>query len=308
MQFCDLWVIEEGAMNQMRALSASITPDGFKAAREGLESVRETGAASRRDKSVAILPIHGALEARASLMGQLFGMTSTEAVGNTFSRLMADESVSAVVMDIASPGGMVYGVPELAAKIHAARGIKPIIAVANPMAASGGYWIAAAADRVVVSPSADVGSVGVIVSRFENVAQMEREGVKEHVIRSAGSPYKGEFVESEPLTDEGRQHLQLRADQIYDQFAGDLAKFRGVSVQHVRDNFGKGRLVDSKKAIQAGMADRVMTLEETVYKLAAGRIRIAREAAQDDWNMPTPTEKRRMRLQEVAGALKAEVN
>lgn len=308
MQYCDLWLIEEGAMRQMKTLATNITPETIESARQGLESVRETGSPSRRDKAVAILPIHGVLEARSSMMGQLFGMTSTEALGYTFSRLMADETVSAVVLDIASPGGMAYGVPELADKIHAARGIKPIIAVANPMAASGGYWIAAAADRVVMSSSADVGSVGVILSRFDSTEAMQKEGVKEHVIRSAASPYKGENSDAEPLSDDARRHLQQRVDVLYEDFAGALAKFRGVSVEHVRESFGKGRLVDAKSAIKAGMADRVMTLEETVYKLAANRIRIAGASAQDEWNAPTPTEERRMRLRKKAGAIRAEVN
>lgn len=308
MQYCDLWVMEPGAMRQMQALALRFTPEAVDKAYEAVEKTKQTGSPHRRDKSIAVLPVHGPLEARPTLMGELLGMTSCEAVGRTLDGLVADDSVQSVVMDFMTPGGMVYGVPELANKIYEYRSIKPIIGVSNPMAASGGQWLIAACSRCVGGVSSDWGSVGVLVSRYDATEQMAKEGIKEHVVRSSASPYKGEFIESEPLTDEARQHLQLRADQIYDQFAGDLAKFRGVSVQHVRDNFGKGRLVDSKSAIHAGMADRVMTLEETVYKLAANRIRIAGASAQDDWNVPTPTEQRQMRLRDKLGSLRAEVN
>lgn len=308
MQYCDLWVMEDNALQQMKSLAAVITGEAMEKAYQALENVRQSGAQHRREKAVAVLPVHGPLEARPTLLGQFLGMTSCEAVGNTFDRLIADESVSTVVLDVMSPGGMVYGVPSLAAKIYAARGTKPIVGVGNPMAASGGYWLIAACDRVVGPIEADFGSVGVISSRLDVTQQMEREGVKEHIIRSSGSPYKGESVDSEPLTDEGRQHLQRRADAIYDQFAGDLAKFRGVSVEQVRESFGKGRLVDARSAMKAGMIDRVMTLEETVGKLAANRLRIGREAAQDNWNTPTPGEARQMRIREKVGVVRAEVN
>lgn len=305
MQYCDLWVMEPGALRQMQALSGRFTAEAVEAAHESLETVRQAGSPHRREKSVAVIPVHGALEARPTLMGMLFGMTSYEAVGNALDVLVADDSVSSIVMDFMTPGGMVYGCSELANKIYSARGTKPILAVANPMAASGGFWTAAACDRVVASPSADVGSVGVICSRFDATAQMEREGVKEHVIRSSGAPFKGELSDAEPLTDDGKRHLQARADAIESVFHSDLAKFRGVNVQHVRDHFGKGRLVDAKAAVGAGMIDRVMTLEETVGKLAAGRIRIAREAAQDDWDAPTRQESLRFRAEQVRAMVEA---
>jgi signal peptide peptidase SppA len=313
MQSCDLWVMEENALRQMKALLALVTDETIERAYLALERVREFGAAHRTEKapsskSLAVLPVHGPLEPRPTLMGQYLGMTSCEAIGNTLDRLVGDETVSAVVMDFMTPGGMVYGVPELAQKIYEARSVKPIIGVSNPLAASGGQWLISACSRCVGGSSSDWGSVGVIVSRFDATQQMDREGIKEHVIRSTASPYKGEFVESEPMTDEARQHLQLRADAIYEQFSGDVARFRGVSVEHVNESFGKGRLVDVKSAVKVGLADRVMTLQETVGKLAAGRIRIASAAAQDDWNAPTQTEAQRMRVQgmrERVGGLQA---
>lgn len=298
--FCDLWLMEPAAMRQFEALArVEITPEVAARQREGR--------ATRREQSVAVLPIHGPIEARASLFGDLLGMTSAEAVGHAFDQLMADDSVSGVILDVASPGGMVYGTPELANKIYSARGTKPIIAVANPIAASGAYWIAAAADRVIASPTADVGSVGVIFRHVDDTAAEAQDGIKTTLIRSAGSPFKQDVSSGEPLTDEAKEYLQGRADAIYEDFAGDLAKFRGVSVAAVKEHFGKGRLVDAKSAMAAGMVDRIDTFASIVGKLASGRLKIGSMAAQDEWDAPTDAERFRLKVRERSERLAAMV-
>ncbi len=209
---------------------------------------------------------------------------------------------------MASPGGMVYGTPELAAKIYDARGTKPIIAVANPVAASGAYWIAAAADRVIASPTADVGSVGVIFHHLSDDGADAQDGIKRTIVRSSGSPYKQDVSSGEPLTEEAHEYLQARADSTYSQFVGDLAKFRGVSVEQVREHFGKGRLVDSKLAMKAGMVDRIGTYQETLYGMASGRIKLGGARAEDDWDAvppPSETDLFRNRIRERQSALSA---
>lgn len=264
------------------------------------EHVRAAAPQQRRQKSIAILPVHGVLEVRPSVFGRMFGMSSYEGIGRVFDAAMADESVSGVILDVASPGGMAYGAPELAEKIFAARGPKPIVAVANPLAASGAYWIASAADRLVVTQSGDVGSVGVLVEHVDVSQAMEAAGEKVTVIRSAGSPHKAESNELEPLSDEARQHLQSRVDAIYQNFSTSLAKYRGVSVDHVNEHFGKGRVVGAKQAMAAGMVDRVATLDEVAYLMASGRLRMSRSAAaQDEWNAPTLRESRLERAERL---------
>lgn len=291
---CDLWLMEQNAMRQFAALTSSNVS-------ANLEQVRASARATERVKSIAVIPVTGVLEARTTLMGELFGMSSYERIGHIFDAMMSDETVSGVILDVASPGGMVYGAPELSDKIFQARGRKPIIAVANPMAASGAYWIAAAADRVVSTPSADVGSVGVIAEHVDMSQANDREGAKVTVIRSQKAPFKAETNSAEPLTDEARQNLQARADAIHARFVADLARFRGVSVEHVNEHFGRGRLVDSKAAMSAGMIDRIGTLPEIAAKLAAGRIRIGGERSQDNWDSPT----RREELLQMAALLRA---
>jgi len=267
-------------MRQFAALACgNVTAD--------LAQVRASSPKPERQKAIGIIPVHGVLEARPTFMGEMLGMASYERVGYELDVLLGDESVSGIILDVASPGGMVYGAMELAEKIFAARGRKPIVAVANPLAASGAFWIASAADRLVSVPSGDVGSVGVIAEHVDASQAMEREGTKVTVIRSTKSPFKGEGTDAEPLTDDAKAHMQGRADAIYNRFVGDLARFRGVTVDHVNEHFGKGRVVDAKAAMAAGMIDRVGTLQEIAGKMAAGRIRLGGERSQDVWDAPT---------------------
>lgn len=268
--------------------------------RPDAEQVRESSA-TKREKTIAILPIYGALEDRTSWLGQYFGMPSYEAIGYAMDALVMDESVKGIILDINSPGGMASGAAELAQKIYSYRGTKPIISVANHLAASGAYWIGAAADRFVGTPSSNTGSVGVLWEHLSFADANERDGVKATVIRSTDSPYKAEGNDLEPLSDEARQNMQARADAIYQNFAGDLARFRGVSLDYVKENYGKGRVVGAKQALSVGMIDRVDTLQNIVGKMGAGRIRVAGAKAEDNWDSPTEREKR----MERAAAIRA---
>src|SRR5690606_4285100 len=130
------------------------------------------------------------------------GGTSTEQFGSWFDAALRDPAVSAIVIDVDSPGGTVTGVAELAEQIFEARGKKPIYAIANALAASAAYWIASAAEELWVTPSGDVGSIGVY-AMHEDISEMEAEmGLKVTLI-SAGE-YKTEGNPHEPLGDEAR--------------------------------------------------------------------------------------------------------
>lgn len=291
---CDLWVIEPTALRRLTALALSGAcpidlPD--------FESRVSAGTAPSKQKAIGLIRIHGALEARPTEVGQWLGMSSYEQIGVQFDALMADSTVSSVVLDVMSPGGMVYGASELANKIYQARGQKPVIAVANPMAASGAYWVAAAADRIVSLPSADTGSVGVIWEHADVSESYQQQGVKFTTIRSKNSPYKAEGNDVEPLSDQARAHMQSRADEIYDKFVSDLSRFRGKPVEHINEHFGKGRVVDSRRALAAGMIDRIDSLQGIVSKLHEGRIKLGSTSAMDAWDAPTVQELRQAKVE-----------
>lgn len=220
----------------------------------------------RRAGNVAVLPLFGTLVPRANLMTETSGGTSAERFGAAFRAALDDPSVGAIVLDVDSPGGSVSGIEELASDIYRARGTKPITAVANHLAASAAYWVATAADELVVTPSAEVGAIGVFAAHEDLSRAYDMAGVKTTLI-SAGK-YKVEGSPYEPLGDEARAAIQTRVDEYYNMFVRAVARQRGVKTEAVRSGFGEGRVVGARQALELGMADRIGTLAETITRLA----------------------------------------
>lgn len=214
---------------------------------------------------IAVLPLFGAIIPRADLFSEVSGATSAETFGKRFDAMLADPNVKAIVIDIDSPGGQVAGVMELSQKIFDARGSKPVVAVANHLMASAAYWIGSAADEIVTSPSADVGSIGVVAIHEDLSTALQQEGVKVNLISAA--PYKTEGNPYEPLSEEARASIQMRVDEVYQQFLESVARNRGISAADVQSGYGEGRVLGAVKALASGMVDRVATMEETIARL-----------------------------------------
>jgi signal peptide peptidase SppA len=218
--------------------------------------------------AVAVLPLHGPIFPRANLMTELSGATSLATFRTWLREALENEQVGSIVLDVHSPGGVIDLVPETAAEIREARATKPIIAVANTQAASAAYWIASQADELVVTPSGDVGSIGVFAAHDDISRALDMRGVTTTLV-SAGK-YKVEGNPFEPLGDEARAALQETVDEFYDMFVRDVATGRRSTSVAVRDGFGQGRMVTATRAVALGMADRVDTLERTIRDLHTG--------------------------------------
>ena len=244
------------AMVAIRAAGGTLTDE---------EIAQRIGAAMARPRptsrapDIAVLLLVGTISHRMGMMSRSSGGTSVEEFQQAFRDAVADPQVSAIVIDVDSPGGAVAGVDELAAEIYRARGTKPITAVVNTLMASAAYWIASAADQVVITPSGEAGSIGVIAAHEDQSAWYERMGVKVSLV-TAGR-YKGENNPFEPLTDEGREAIQARVDESYGRFTRAVARHRGVAVETVRAEFGEGRMFGAREAVRRGMVDRVATLD-----------------------------------------------
>ncbi|KKL87167.1 hypothetical protein LCGC14_1937400, partial [marine sediment metagenome] len=109
-----------------------------------------------REANIAVIPILGIIEQRAHSLG-----SSVESIEAAFDSALASKQFDGILLDIDSPGGSVPGVPELAEKIRDARDTKPVLAIANSLAASAAYWIASAAKEMWVQKSGETGSIGV---------------------------------------------------------------------------------------------------------------------------------------------------
>ncbi len=222
--------------------------------------------ASRPKSATGVISIRGTISQHASgdLSSMMAGGTATEDVSDALKAMLADDSISKIVLDIDSPGGSSYGVSELANEIYQSRGKKPIIAVANSLAASAAYWIGSAADQFYVTPGGIVGSIGVYAMHQDVSKMAENLGVKTTFIKAG--KYKTLGNQFEPLSDEAIGRVQERVDYVYDQFINDVAQGRGVAASVVRAGFGEGDVLTAKRAKAEGMVDGVMTLEQVLAR------------------------------------------
>lgn len=247
--------------------------------------------ASQARGAVAVLPIVGTIIPRGDMLAESSGAVSTQRITANFRAAMADPAVSAIVLDVDSPGGSVFGVDELAGEIYKARGVKPIVAVADYLAASAGYYLASAADELMVAPTGEVGSIGVFAMHADFSRALDQDGVTVNLIsagkfKTEGSPYA-------PLGEEARAAMQGRVNDYYGLFIKAVARHRGVTVADVRDGFGQGRVVGAAEAVNLGMADSIGTLEDAIARAA----KLAR-APQRGMSASLDTRQRRMRLAE----------
>ena len=145
----------------------------------------------------AVLPLYGVLTPRR----EYFSGTALNEFQGWLNEALRSTAVDRIVIDIDSPGGSVSGVTEAAAAIRKAKAFKPVVAVANSMAASAAYWIASQASEFVATPSGEVGSIGVFAMHQDISKALSQFGVQVTLI-SAGK-YKVEGNPFEPLGDEG---------------------------------------------------------------------------------------------------------
>lgn len=230
-------------------------------------AVLEIEAARRKpvkNGRVAVLPLYGSISHRAGSMESSFG-TSAEQFGIDFDAMMDSPEVGGLIMDIDSPGGSVSGIQELADKIRSRRGEKPIVAVANAGAFSAAYWIATAADELVVTPSGEVGSVGVVAMHVDQSEFNDKSGFKPTFIHAG--EHKVEGHPHAPLDKESHAEIQRHVDRHYDAFVAGLAANRNTTDFKVRKDFGGGRIFSGKEAVERNMADRVATLEQVIGEM-----------------------------------------
>lgn len=232
----------------------------------------------RRTGQIAILPLFGTIFPRANLMTNISGATSAEIFGKQFQELIADPEISGIILDVDSPGGQVSGVPELSQMIYQARGNKPVLAIANHLMASAAYYIGSAAREVSITPSGELGSIGVWAAHDDVSESLKQRGIKRTLI-SAGK-YKVEGNPWEPLSEEARSAIQTSVNETYDAFTRDVARNRGVKVETVRAGFGEGRSIGARQAIDAGMADRIETLDEAIIRMQKALYRLSPEQKQ----------------------------
>jgi signal peptide peptidase SppA len=252
--------------------------DQIQTDRMSRESRRQS-ATMQSSGGIAVLPLYGVVTQRGNMVDDVSGpgSTSTQQFSSALRQLLADDTVGQILIDIDSPGGSVYGVAELADEIQSARSKKPVVAVANSLAASAAYWIGCSASEFYVTPGGDVGSIGVWQAHQDYSQALEESGVKTTLI-SAGK-FKVEGNPYSPLDADAQSFMQSRVDDYYAAFTKSVARGRGVSVAQVREGMGQGRVLGAEAALAQNMVDGVATFDDVLKKMRRDAKQQARPGA-----------------------------
>jgi signal peptide peptidase SppA len=212
---------------------------------------------------VATIPIEGPIFRRADFFTEISGAIPISTLATDLNTAMENPDVKGVVLYIDSPGGEVNGTNEFSEMVFAARGKKPIVAYIAHLGASAAYWIASAADEIVVDATAAVGSIGVVAA----VRDPSKSNSKSIEFVSSQSPNK----RPDPTTEGGKAKIQGHVDDLAQVFVDAIAKNRGVDSETVVKDFGQGGLMVGQKAVEAGLADRVGSYESVLAELQTGK-------------------------------------
>lgn len=267
------FITSEGLDTVLSIVNAHMTGD---VSIEQIQASMSAGDDRNGDKleiinGVGILPIHGPIFAKANLMTEMSGATSLEMLQKDLRTLLDDRSVHSILFNVDSPGGTSEMLQEVGEEIYAAREVKPTYAIADSLAGSAALWLATQAENFFSTRSGSVGSLGAyIVHQDQSVADAQR-GVKYSYI-SAGK-YKTEGNPHEPLSNDTRAYIQEVVDECYGEFVDAVASGRDVTTEYVEENFGQGRMLRSKKALEVGLIDGISSYETLLNEISASKPR-----------------------------------
>lgn len=205
--------------------------------------------------NTGVLFVDGPIIPRADFFSNVSGVTSIENLAADFRALQENPQVEKIVLAIDSPGGNIVGVSEFAQMVRASE--KKTTAYVYGMAASAAYWIASAAHEIVTVDTGEVGSIGVVMTYRDTSKQDAAKGIETVELVSSQSPYKRPDLK----TDDGRAAVQSVLDDLAAVFVDSVAAYRDTTAETVQNDFGRGGMMAARRAIDAGMVDRIGTLE-----------------------------------------------
>ena len=211
---------------------------------------------------VAVLPVSGTLVHKYGYLRPYSGMTGYDGIIARMQEAIADPEVKGILLDMDTPGGEVAGCFDAAQTIRslAQESGKPLWAVADDMACSAGMAIASAADRRLITQSAVMGSVGVVMAHQSVAGKLKEDGIKVTLIHSGahkvdGNPY-------EDLSAEALAAFQAKSDTLRQEFASLVSTHTGLSVEAVLAT--EAKTYRGQEAIDIGFADQLVNGNEAI--------------------------------------------
>jgi len=197
------------------------------------------------EDGTGVIPIAGVIGKSLSPLEKMTGAVDVSDIADTIDEYSMNPQVTRIAFQVSSPGGTVTGVEELANKVRNIA--KPTMSYSDTEMASAAYWVAAAADKVVASPSSTVGSVGVYMVVADYSEAAKNEGIKMIVIKAG--QHKAIGVPGAEVTDAHQAHLQEGVDEIHADFKAAVLKTRKM----VKAEDMEGQVFSGKQAAQRGL-------------------------------------------------------
>jgi protease-4 len=217
--------------------------------------------------TIAVVTLHGPI---VSGRGgpQLLPLGNSSAGGDTIAAALreaaADDSVSAIVLRVDSPGGSVTGSETIWREVNRVRdGGKPVVASMGAVAASGGYYVSMGADAIVANPGTITGSIGVVTGKLVARELKDKLGVGSDSVRTNANADAWSI--NQPFSDEQHAHVEAEADLFYTDFIERVAQGRKMTVEAV-DAIARGRVWTGADALQRGLVDELGGLRTAVNR------------------------------------------
>lgn len=236
---------------------------------------------------IAVVPVLGPLVARGDWLTQLLGASDYTSIAAAAEAAFAEPSARAVLLELDSPGGEVGGLFDLVERLSALRNAsgKPLWAAASESALSAAYAIASAADRIYVSRTAEVGSIGVVAAHLDESQADAMAGHKWTLIHAGERKIDGHA--HAPLSAQAYAAVQADVDALHGELVALVARNRRMTPEAVHDT--QAAIYRGRRGIEQGLADRLGTFDDALHDLASA---IDAPPSHHLTRSPTPASKR----------------
>ena len=192
-------------------------------------------------------------------------IVSSEQILKNLTSFRNDPNVKSIILRIDSPGGSVGAAQEIFEDVKRTNEVKPVVASMGSLGASGGYYAALGAEKIIANPGTMTGSIGVIV-KFPNLEGLfEKVGYKTEVVKSGAMKDVG--APNRPLSDKERALLQGLIDNVFNQFVKAVAESRGMPEETVKE-LADGRIFSGEQAFEVGLIDGLGNFTDAVSMAA----------------------------------------
>lgn len=246
-----LWAIRPEAMaSALMSLRTDV-----KLSASGLWEAAKPTIQGKAGNKIAVIPVQGVL----TKDGPGWYGSNYDTIGQAVESAALNPEVKHIVLSVDSPGGEVTGLPETAALVAQAAKIKPVTAVVDGMSASAAYWLTSQANNAVLTPSGEVGSIGVRMMHMDVSKMLDDWGIK--VTELYSGDFKTEWSPYKPLSEEAVANMTPRLQSTHQDFINAVQAGRGERLsQDIREQrIGEGRMFSSIDALSHGMVDSLQS-------------------------------------------------